>query len=117
MEILLAIVWYLSLLTPGNYYDQADIFNIAVDNTNAVNFVADNHMADAIDNYNTFSPEDGGVFLPAFWDKEPVDHTDESLWEWDPLNPRYYDSTDTQGNGGGSTGNESSGGTDDGGNG
>jgi hypothetical protein len=115
MEILLAIVWYLSLLTPGNYYDQADIYNIAIDNTNEVNYVADNHLTEAIDFYNVYSPEDGGVFLPAYWDKEPVDHTDESLWDWDPLNPKYYDSTDTQGTGG-SNGNQSSGGTDNGGN-
>lgn len=113
MEILLAIVWYLSLLTPGNYYDEVAIYDIAVDNSTAVDYVVENHLTEAVDFYNTFDPEDGGVYLPAYWDKEPVDHTDESLWEYDPWNPRDprgdQDSTE-------STGNQSSGGTDDGGN-
>jgi hypothetical protein len=53
MEILLAIVWYLSLLTPGNYYEQADIYQIAVDNSNSVDYFVDNHLTEAIDYYNT----------------------------------------------------------------
>ena len=36
MEILLAIVWYLALLMPGNYYTQESIYDIAVDNRTQV---------------------------------------------------------------------------------
>ncbi|GEM_PF-2410721 len=84
MEILLAIVWYLALLMPGNYYTQESIYDIAVDNRTQVDYVLDNHYVEAIDFYNTHSPEDGGVLLPAYWEKEPVDHSDDSLMDpWD----------------------------------
>ncbi len=86
MEILLAIVWYLALLMPGNYYTQENIYDIALDNRQQVDNVLNNHdqFVTAVDFYNEFSPEEGGVLLPAYWDKEPVDHSDDSLLDpWD----------------------------------
>ena len=79
MEILLAIVWYLALLMPGNYYTQENIYDIAIAHRPQVQSVMDNHYIEAVDFYNTFSPEQGGVLLPAYWDKEPVDHSDPTL--------------------------------------
>lgn len=79
MEILLAIVWYLALIMPGNYYTQENIYDIAVQNRPQVEYVMDNNYTQAVDFYNTFSPEQGGVLLPAYWDKEPVDHSDPDL--------------------------------------
>jgi len=84
MEILLAIVWYLALIMPGNYYTMENIYDIGLDNRTSVEYIANNHLSEAVDFYDTFNPEDNGVLLPAYWDKEPVDHTDESLIDpWD----------------------------------
>ncbi len=84
MEILLAIVWYLALLMPGNYYTEENIYDIAVQHRPQVDYVIQNDFQAAVDLYNNFSPEDGGVFLPAYWDKEPVDASDDSLMDpWD----------------------------------
>jgi len=79
MEILLAIVWYLALIMPGNYYTMDNIYDIGLDNRTSVEYVANNNLSQAMDFYNTYDPEANGVGLPAYWDKEPVDHTDESL--------------------------------------
>jgi hypothetical protein len=82
MELLLAVVWYLALLMPGNAYSSNDVYNIAYDNYDAVQYVAENHIDDAVNHINTYDPEDGGiVLLPGTWDKEPIDHTDKSLWD------------------------------------
>ncbi|PKL81234.1 MAG: hypothetical protein CVV25_00375 [Ignavibacteriae bacterium HGW-Ignavibacteriae-4] len=79
MEILLAIVWYLALIMPGNYYTMDNIYDIGLNNRTSVEYVANNNLSQAMDFYNTYDPEANGVGLPAYWDKEPVDHTDESL--------------------------------------
>lgn len=98
MEIVLALVWYLALLMPGNSYTHEDVYDIAYNNFEAVEYVADNHYVEAINFYNDYHPEDNGVLLPGTWDKEPIDHTDESLW--DPFRRdirKKKDSTSTNG--------------------
>lgn len=80
MEIILAIVWYLALLMPGNTYTQDDVYDIALTNHQAVDYVWQNELSQAL-THSTILPPDapGGVFLPGVWDKEPVDHTDYTL--------------------------------------
>lgn len=102
MEIILAIVWYLALLMPGNSYTQENVYDIAYNNFEAVEYVAENNFDDAIIFYNSNNPEDNNVFLPGCWDKEPIDHTDKSLW--DPFAKdirKKKDSTENANNGAG----------------
>ena len=106
MEIVLALVWYLALLMPGNTYTQENVYDIAYDNFEAVDYVAENHFTEAIDFYTNNHPEDNGVLLPGTWDKEPEDHTDKSLW--DPFRRdirKKKDSTATPPSGGGAGNN------------
>lgn len=87
MEIIIAVLWYLALLMPGNSYTNDDIYNITYDNEQAVSAVIqdDAQMNNAMDHYNNFNPEDNGVQLPADWEKEPVD----------PYDPIILSPTDT----------------------
>lgn len=84
MEILLAIVWYLALLLPGNTYTPEDVYNIGYENAVPVIHVLDNDLDAAMTYYNNNDPRNFGVALPGTWDKEPVDPTDPDLFDpWD----------------------------------
>ena len=99
MEILLAVVWYLALLVPGNYYTEEAIYDIALENRTQVEYVIENHRVEAADFFFFYSPEDGGVLLPAYWEKEPVDHSDDS---WiDPFDEDIRRDTTGEGSKGG----------------
>lgn len=94
MEILLAIVWYLALLFPGNVYQPDDIYNIGMDNSVAVINVLDNDLDNAVNYYNNNDPRNYGIELPGTWDKEPVDHSDPSLYDpWSNDLRKHADST------------------------
>jgi hypothetical protein len=96
MEILIAIVWYLALLIPGNTYTYDDVYNVGYENATQVIDVLDNDLNNAMDFYNNNDPRDFGVVLaiPGYWDKEPKDYTRPYTYDpWEPDFRKKVDST------------------------
>ena len=91
MEIVLAIVWFLALLMPGNTYTEQDIYNIGVEHRTAVQTVYNHNLNDAMDfmAQNHYSNHNIDVMVGT-WEDEPKDYTDTTLfdpWDHDILAP------------------------------
>jgi hypothetical protein len=73
MDILIAILWWLNLLIPGQTYNYTDIESIAAENQTAIESVhVDPVQTDVVLNYYDQTFGSGQVGILEEWDENPI---------------------------------------------
>ena len=85
MQVLVAVMWFLSLLIPGQNYEIHHLDQIVVENESAIVSVLQDDVlwSHAKTNYDNNNPDDNGVGLPRDWEAPMEDQWGERYFEWD----------------------------------